>query len=583
MDDPTPPPSSNSPSFTIVGIGASAGGLSALRSFFAGFPKDSGLAFVIVVHLNPKKDSHLAELLEKHVSMPVQQVTETVPIEPNHIYVIPPNANLDTIDTHLRLSKLEEQRIKRAPIDHFLRTLATTHPHHAIGVILTGVGSDGTLGVREIKGKGGMVIVQDPTEAEFDGMPQSAIATGLADQVLLLKEMPEAIIRFARTNPKVEIPQDEEPPVKSALEENYSQAIHKIFTQIQNRTERDFSRYKSSTIFRRITRRMQIHQLEHLTDYLTLLREQPEEVQALADDLLITVTSFFRDPDVYSHLEKQVIPKLFANKRSNESIRVWSVGCATGEEAYSLAMLFVEQAPQLILPPLVQIFATDLHESSLQQAREGFYSGDITADVSPERIKRFFIKEAGGYRIRKEIREMVVFAPHNLLGDPPFSRLNLIVCRNLLIYLQRSIQRDVFELFHYALLPDGYLLLGSSETTENADLFISEEKKLCLYRKRNVPGPDLHLPVFPPLRSRIGRKVEPPQSEGEPIAYGTLHQHMVERYAPPSLLVTPDDKVVHLSENMGRYLIHPGGKITANVFKLVRKELRIELRAALYA
>lgn len=582
MDKSTQLQPADSPDFTIVGIGASAGGLSALKSFFSGFPKDSGLAFVIVVHLNPDKDSHLAELLAKHVAMPVQQVTKTVPIEPNHIYVIPPNANLDTIDTHLRLSELEERRRMRAPIDHFLRTLAATHYRHAIGIILTGVGSDGTLGVREIKGRGGMVIVQDPTEAEFDGMPQSAIATGLADQVLPLKEMAKAIIRFARTNPEVDIPEDEEALKESSPEEDHQKLLHKIFTQIQSHTGRDFDRYKPSTILRRITRRMQIHQIEQLADYLKLLRKEPDEIRTLADDLLITVTSFFRDTEVYNYLEQQAIPQLFADKTSNESIRVWSVGCATGEEAYSLAMLFVEQAPEPTLMPSVQIFATDLHEPSLNQAREGFYPGDITTDVSPERIKRFFIKEAGGYRIRKEIREMVVFAPHNLLGDPPFSHLNLVVCRNLLIYLQRNIQRDVIELFHYALLPDGYLLLGSSETIEHADLFLPENKKLCLYRKRNVPRPELHLPVFPPIKSWASQKAQVLKSDGETIAYGELHQQMVERYAPPSLLVSPDDKVVHLSENMGRYLIHPGGEITTSVFNLVREELRIELRAILY-
>ena len=561
----------------VVGIGASAGGLNALRSFFENVPADSGLAYVVVVHLAPEHKSHLSDLLQPAVRFPVQQVVENTLIETNNVYVIPPNANLSAIDTHLRLSKLEEQRQMRAPIDHFFRTLANTHDGHAIGVILTGTGSDGTLGLKEIKAKGGLVIVQDPNEAEFDGMPQSAIATGLVDKILPVAEIPGTLVRYIRTEPRVPLPAE-----SNETDHLERVLLPKILAILKTRTERDFSRYKSATIIRRITRRMQLNFIEDFNRYIGRLREHPEETRALADDLLITVTSFFRDPEVFDRLEAQVVPKLFDSKLSEDTLRVWSVGCATGEEAYSLAMILLEEAARRDVVPQIQIFASDLHKRSLDSAREGIYSGDIESEVSPERLKRFFQKENGGYRIRKEVRDLVVFAPHNLLGDPPFLRMNLIACRNLLIYLDRSVQRDVVDLFHYALAPDGYLLLGASETLEGSDFFRTEDKKVCLYRKRNVPAPEPRLPVFPLTRASIrgepDTKIELLQG---PIGYQDLHQNMLERYAPPSILVGPDDKLVHLSDHGGRYLVHPGGPLTSSAVKLVREELRIELRALL--
>jgi two-component system CheB/CheR fusion protein len=542
-------------------------------------PADSGLAFVVVVHLSPDHESHLADLLQPHVQFPIQQVTETTSLEANHVYVIPPNANISAIDTHLRLSKLEEERRQRAPIDHFFRTLASTHDGHSLGVILTGTGSDGTLGIKDIKANGGLIIVQDPTDAEYDGMPQSAIATGLADFILPVAEIPQCILRYDQTKPRVALPESDK-----EIEPGERALLQKVFTQLRARTDRDFSRYKRSTIMRRIARRMQVNYVEDLHVYIEKLREQPDEARALADDLLITVTNFFRDPDVFEKLEREVVPRLFENRGPAETLRVWSVGCATGEEAYSIAMLLLEEAGRHEMPPQIQIFASDLHKGSLQKAREGFYPGDIDTDVGAERLKRFFQKESGGYRIRKEVRDLVVFAPHNLLADPPFSRLDLIACRNLLIYLERDVQRAVIELFHYALNPEGNLLLGSAETVEASELFRVDDKKLCLYRKRNVPAPEPRLPVFPLTRTHLFAGSDPniPQL-AEPVAYGTLHQRMVEQYAPPSILISPDNKLVHLSERAGRFLVHPGGEPTANVFKLVRDELRIELRGLLQA
>ncbi|TWT90346.1 Chemotaxis protein methyltransferase [Pseudobythopirellula maris] len=567
----------NSPErFCLVGIGASAGGLAALKSFFADVPEGSGLAFVVVVHLSPEHKSHLAELLQPHVKIPVQQVTETVRLEPDHVYVIPPGANLDAVDTHLRLTELEASRQERAPIDHFFRTLAQTHDGQSIGVVLTGTGSDGTLGLREIKEMGGLVVVQDPSDAEYDGMPQSAVATGLVDLVLPLAEIPAALLKFVGTRPRLPKPEEGE-----TLSDDTRRLLQTVFSQIRARTGRDFTAYKRSTILRRITRRMQVNQIEELGAYVELLRASAEEVRTLAEDLLITVTNFFRDAEVFERLEKHVVPALFDRGDPDQPLRVWSVGCATGEEAYSLAILLLEEAARRDAPRPIQVFASDLHERSLHKAREGFYPGDIETDVSPERLERFFEKEDGGYRIRKEVRDLVVFAPHNLLGDPPFSRLDLISCRNLLIYLQRDLQPSVIELFHYALRGEGRLVLGTAETLEASELFELEDKRCCVYRRRNVPAPEPRLPVFPQTPLRLMNDAARSAPPAENVSYGVLHQRLVEQFAPPSLLVSSENKVLHVSASAGRYLEHPGGEMTTGVFKLVREELRLELRAAL--
>jgi two-component system CheB/CheR fusion protein len=567
----------SSPS-TLVGIGASAGGLEALKVLLPTLPGDDGLAFVIVVHLRPGQPSVMAEVLQPFSAMPVTQVTEDQEIEPNHIYVIPPGCNLSTIDSHLRLSKIQESHEGRAQIDHFLETLANTYAHRAIGVILSGTGADGSFGLKKIKEQGGLTIAQDPKEAQFDSMPQNAISTGQVDFVLPTRDISWHILRFATTQPRVEIAEPLEQTPAGDRE-----VLQSIMSQVRARTTMDFSKYKHSTVLRRIRRRMQLNQKELLADYLEYLRGNPTEANLLADEFLITVTKFFRDAEVFDHLEKQVIPELFKGKTASDSIRVWSVGCATGDEAYSLAMLLLEQAGRVAEPPHIEIFASDLHEPSLRRAREGLFPDTIEADVSAERLRRFFVKEENSYRIRVELREQVVFASHNLLRDPPFSRIDLIVCRNLLIYLQRDLQSDVIELFHYALNPGGLLLLGPSESIDRAALFQVENKQVCLYRRRNVPAPEPRLPVFP----QTFRRAAPFETTGlraQPTgSYGALHQKMVERYALPSLLVDQDFRIVHTSEHAGRYLQVPGGELSASVFRMAREELRIELRAALHA
>ena len=563
---------------TVVGIGASAGGLAALKAFFAKVPADSQLAFVVVVHLSPDHESHLSELLSTDASLPVEQVTQNTPLQPGHIYIIPPACNLNSIDSHLRLSEMETHRAQRAPIDHFFRTLAATHDGESIGVILTGTGTDGTLGIGEIKAKGGLTVVQDPNEAEYDGMPQSAIATGMIDLVLTIAEIPGAIARYVQVRPR--LPQR---AVTGQVDSEDQRSLQRIFAQLRTRTGRDFSRYKRSTILRRITRRMQLRNVEEIDEYLEVLQQHPEEVTALADDMLITVTNFFRDPTVFERLEKHVIPDLLKHKAAEDAFRVWSVGCATGEEPYSLAMLLIEATEHLDSPPRLQVFASDMHEQSLAKARDGFYPGDIQSDVTPKRLKRFFVEESGGFWIRNEVRELVVFVPHNLLGDPPFSRLDLIVCRNVMIYLQRDVQRDVIDLFHYSLLADGGLVLGTSETIDTSELFRADDKQLAIYRRRDVPAPETRLPVFP-LSQRTGTRAVPQQAAyaSLPTEYRTLHHSIVERFGPPSVLITPDDKAVYLAEMAGGFLCLPGGEITQNIFKLVREELRMELRAVVH-
>lgn len=559
---------------TVVGIGASAGGLAALKVFLARVPEDCGLAFAVAVHLSPDRDSHLAELLSAHAPIPIEQVNRTTLIEPNHVYIIPPNANLSLVDTHLRLSPLEEQRRERAPIDRFFRTLAK-RDGRAIAVVLTGSGSDGMLGVKDIKENGGFVIVQDPLEAEFDGMPQSAISTGFVDLVLPVAEIPEAILRLLSIHPRLPLADS------GQVSQDERILLNRMFTELRVRTGRDFTRYDRSTVLHRIARRMQLNSIEDFPAYVARLRERSEEVRGLANDLLAPITHFFRDAEVFERLEKIEIGRLFAKKGAGDAVRVWSVGCATGEEAYSLTMLLAEEAARHRDPPQIQVFASDQHSPSLETARKGFFLGDITADVSPERLKRFFQQGDGGFRVRSEIRDRVVFASHNVLADPPFSRLDLISCRNLLIYLERGVERDVMELFHYALNVDGELLLGRTETMRALDLFKVEDKKLRFFRKRDVPTRPLRMPAFPLTGTQLignGAAQTPPPSS--PISYGNLHHRMLQKYAP-SMLVGADDKILHLCGHAGHYLLAPGGEPTHSAVKMVREELRMELQAAL--
>jgi two-component system, chemotaxis family, CheB/CheR fusion protein len=569
--------------FLVVGLGASAGGIKAFKEFFTHVPPDSGMAYVVILHLSPEHESHLAEVLQVATEMPVMQVHGSVQIEPNHIYVIPPNKSLAMNDGHLALSEVKRIEERRAPVDIFFRTLADSKNAHAVSVVLSGTGSDGSMGMKRVKEMGGVCIVQDPREAEYSDMPRHSMATGLVDYVLPVSEIPRKIIAYRDRLERTRIPL--EPLERPETDE---QALRNIFTQLRVRTGHDFSNYKRATVLRRIERRINVHELSDLQAYAAFMREHQREAPALLKDLLISVTNFFRDCEAFEALERGFIRRLFEGKGLGDQVRVWVAGCATGEEAYTMAMMLAEFAETLTGAPTVQVFATDIDEQAIATAREGFYTEADVADVSPERLRRFFIKEADGYRVRRELRETVLFAHHNLIKDPPFSHLDLISCRNLLIYLNRTAQERVMQVFHFALNLGGFLFLGTSESVDGStDMFLVVDKEAHVYQSRAMAA-RLPLPVTD--QSVAMRVTELRQKEErlqetraiERLSYADLHQRLVEQYVPPSVVVNEEYDIVHLSERAGRYMQVAGGEPSHNLLKMVRPEIRMELRTALY-
>jgi two-component system CheB/CheR fusion protein len=560
---------------TVVGIGASAGGLAPLRTFFAALPSDTGMTFVVIVHLSPEHESMLPELLRSYTSMSVTQVQARTPMQPNHVYVIPPAKRLVVTEGCLDLENLDQPPGRRLQIDTFFRTLAEQHGDGA-AVILSGTGSDGAVGMRAVKEQGGLLLVQAPEEAEYDGMPKSAIATSLVDVIAPVAELAAQLVAAKRTKETLELPAEPQD-----LAQREQQTLTQILAQLRLRTGHDFGGYKEATLLRRIARRMELLQLNKLADYLLRLRQDGEEVDALYRDVLIHVTEFFRDAEAWSVLAKEVVPQLFTGKSAGDAVRVWTVGCATGEEAYSAAMLLLEHAAQLDRPPHIQIFASDLGRLALDFARKGVYPEAIAADVPETRLARFFVHENSHYQVRSEVRELVLFAPHNLLQDPPFSKLDLVICRNVLIYLQRPVQEHVFEAFHYALRQTGYLFLGSAESTEGVtELFDTVDKRHRLYRRSEVYDRRLLLPALPILPHGH----HPLQVETTAAAPGAEEQHrlLLEEVGLPGLLVDEQQRVLHFSESAWRYLAHPAGPPTEDLLRLVRPELQSELRLALH-
>ncbi|MFW6053701.1 MAG: chemotaxis protein CheB, partial [Persicimonas sp.] len=564
----------------VVGIGASAGGVAALQTFFKNVPADTQVAYVVVMHLSPEHESHLQDVLQNVSPVPVTQVSKRTPMEPGRVYVIPPDKNIQITDGHLIVTEFEEPRGQRAPIDVFFRTLARTHPD-GIGVILSGSGTDGTMGMKAIKEEGGVLIVQLPDEAEYDAMPKSAIATGLIDFVLPADQIAAKVEELAANADVGPLTSEDE------IGADEEATLRKILVQLQARTGHDFSGYKRNTLFRRIARRMRVCQVDSLEDYLEYLRRNQSEAAALQKDFLISVTDFFRDPDAFAALAETAIEDLVEHCPKDREMRIWVPGCATGEEAYSLAILLLEAADRFENAPSFQLFATDLDEGALAYAREGSYPHAIATDVSEERLRRFFISEGPNFRIKRELREMVLFATHDLLKDPPFSQISLISCRNLLIYLQRDLQSKVFELFHYALESDGYLFLGGSESAESAqDLFRSVDKRHRIYQAKPKPAHMHHrLPALPlsttPRVSRQIHKRTPNIEIPRPATDFETHEQSLEAHAPPSLLVDENFDVIHLSKHAGRYLQMPGGTPTSNAVKLVSSALRLDLRSGL--
>jgi two-component system CheB/CheR fusion protein len=588
-------PMPDSHGFMIVGIGASAGGVRALKEFFANVPERSGMAYVAVLHLSPTHESQLAEVLQQSTPMPVAQVTEQVWIEPDHVYVIPPNKSLTIRGGSLVLSEVTGFEERRAPIDIFFRTLGETHRENAACVVLSGTGADGSMGLKRVKERGGLAVAQSPDEAEFPDMPRHAIDTALVDYVLPIAEMPARLVAY-RDSLCAVLTDEEEAAAAAAGREagagpgggGEDVALASVLARLRRLTGHDFTNYKHSTVRRRIERRIGVTQTADLAAYARHIDENPEEARALLKDLLISVTNFFRDQEAFAGLESAVIPKLFENKGERGHVRAWVAGCATGEEAYTVAMLLWEYAEGLDAPPSVQVFASDIDDDALRTARAGFYTLNDLADVSPERLRRFFTKAGAGYRVRRELRETVLFARHDLLKDLPFSHLDLVTCRNLLIYLNRAGQARALGAFHFSMNPGGYLFLGGSETTGGAsDLFVSVNKEGHTYRARAaVPRPVLQVPPVAtlmtagPAPARVERWQEP--SARARISYLDLHRRLLEMHAPPSVLVNAEHEIVHLSESAGRYLHLPGGEPSYNLLEVVRPEMRLELRGALF-
>ena len=565
--DPTKP--------TIVTIGASAGGVTALQRFFEALPEQAGAAFVVVMHLDPDHRSELPQILAGRTRMPVIQVNERQKLEADHVYVIPPDRRVELIDHEISPTVFDEPRGRRAPIDGFLRS-ATERTGDCFALILSGAGSDGAIGVRAVKEAGGIILVQAPEEAEYSSMPRSAIASGVADFILPVRDLAARLVELIRI--KRTVKQPEEPEVDEEL-------LRRVLAHLRVRTGHDFSKYKRSTVLRRLARRMQVTRTENLSEYYEALRESADEAQALLSDLLISVTTFFRDHDAFEALATQVLPGLFEGRELDATIRVWVSGCATGEEAYSIAMLLQEEAAKHELRPSIQMFGSDLDARALAVAREGRYPASIEADVSEDRLRRFFIREGEGYRVRQELRDTILFAIHDLLKDPPFSHVDLISCRNVLIYLDRDLQDQVCNTFRYALNPGGFLLLGASETADSpSGLFRTVDRSARIYKPMQTGDkPRLFPRLLGPATMRdqtalVGRHVSPSAALSE----AALHRRVLEKVAPPSILVDDMHRVIHLSENAGRYLQPSGGLLSGDVVDLSRPELRFELRSALH-
>jgi len=580
--------------FPVVGIGASAGGLEALCTLFRQMPADSGMAFVIVLHLSPDHQSVADRILQETTSMPVRQVTEPVPIERNHVYVISPANRLSTNDGYLRVTPANRRRGDHVAIDLFFRDLADVHKDHAFCVVLSGSGADGAVGLSRIKEQGGVTLVQAPDDAQYDSMPRAAIDTGMVDIVLPAAEIPQKLLELWQNASRVKLPRIDDDTLPPALgtragdPQASEPLLEEILLQLRSVTGHDFQHYKRATVLRRIERRLHVTGQADLGTYLCYLEQHREEATALLADMLIGVTNFFRDREAFEALERHVLPQLVSQSEPAEGageIRIWSAGCSTGEEAYSLAMLACEQLAVEQRDSQVQVFATDLDERAISVARAGSYPEGIVTDVPPSRLRQFFVKEDQRYRVRKDIREKVLFARHNLLSDPPFSQIGLIVCRNLLIYLDREIQEDILQMFHYALRPGGYLFLGSAESADLAgELFTVVDKRNRIYRARDVsavgrrsgrqlPGLEINrLPQATGGQDKPGRKP----------AYAEVHHRALARRTPPSLIIDGEGTILHLSEGVGRFMQLAGGELSHNLLNLVLPSLRLALRSTLF-
>ncbi|WP_281299175.1 chemotaxis protein CheB [Flavobacterium limnophilum] len=562
--------------FPIVGIGASAGGLETLEQFFAKMPQNTGMAFVIIQHLDPNHIGMMPELLQRMTTMKVIQVTDSLKVKPNCVYIIPPNKSMSILNGSLHLFAPIETHGIRLPIDIFFRSLADDRQEKSIGIILSGMGSDGSLGLKAIKEKNGIVIVQEPSTAKFDGMPRSAVETVIADIIAPVEELPAKLINIVKFIPL----KKNDPEIDSKNKSN----LDKIIILLREQTGHDFSLYKKSTLFRRIERRKGIHQIDKIQNYVRFMQENPKETEILFKELLIGVTSFFRDTAVWEKLKEQVLPEMLEKLPNGYVMRAWVTGCSTGEEAYSLAITFKEVMEKIKKHRNIslQIFATDLDIDAIEKARKGIFPPNIITDVSPERLSRFFIVENDGFRINAGIREMVVFAPQNVIKDPPFTKLDILTCRNMLIYMEAELQKKIIRLFNYSLNPGGIMVLGSAETlgTDNEGFEILDAKLKIFKRSQKPTSPGLL--DFPssfsiPNKTNIKALTTPVIEEN---IQTLANQILLQRFAPASVLVSEKGDIIYITGRTGKYLEPVAGKANWNIFAMLRDDLKLELPIA---
>jgi two-component system, chemotaxis family, CheB/CheR fusion protein len=583
-EDGGEPRSNSKNDFLVVAIGASAGGIEACKELVEYLPSDAGMAFVVIQHLDPRHESILAELLSKKTEMRVQEIKDGAVVEANHVYVIPPNAALSISNRMLQLGPREESRGMHMPIDHFMRTLAQERGNRAIGVILSGSGSDGTLGMAEIQAHGGVTFAQDDVSAKYNNMPRSAVAAGCVDHVLPPRAIARELARLAR-HPYVADDHSAETETIAAAENS---GLSTIFHLLRRSTGVDFTHYRQTTILRRIQRRMVVQKIDKLEEYVKYVHTNPAEIKSLYQDMLINVTSFFRNPHVFDALKSKVYPAILKNRAQGNSIRIWNPGCASGEETYSLAIALLETLGDRAMQVPIQFFGTDVSESSIVKARSGIYPENIQEDVSAERLRIFFTKIDHGYRISKSIRDMCIFAQHNVLNDPPFSQMDLICCRNLLIYLEPMLQNKVISLFHYASRPTGYLVLGSSEGVGvAAQLFAAEDRAHKVFAKKSTLA---HQPVSFSVNQSAERAAyapagvpaRPPDSSWNYVeAQKEFDRRLLSQFAPATVFVNEDLEVIHTRGNVNRYLKLAPGRASLSILKMAREGLLLDLRNAI--
>jgi len=574
-------PSESRNDLLIAAVGASAGGIEAFTELMSNLATDTGMAFVLVQHLDPEHHSMLTELLSKKTTMRVKEVVNGMTVEPNHVYVIPPNATMSISNHTLQLAPRSEGRGLHMSIDHFMRALAEEQGNRAIGVLLSGSGTDGTAGLAEIQAHGGVTFAQDEESAKYDSMPRSAVAAGCVDYVLPPKAIARELGRIAR-HPYLVRDQIHE---LAAAENN---GLNLVFNLLRKSTGVDFTHYRQTTILRRIHRRMVVHKMDKIDEYVKYLQTNPAETKALYQDMLINVTSFFRNPKMFDALKAQIFPPIIKNRSVEGSLRIWTPGCASGEETYSVAIALLEYLGDKASQTHVQFFGTDISESGISKARSGLYPENILADVSPERLRRFFTKVEGGYRISKTIRDMCIFAQHNVLNDPPFSQMDLICCRNLLIYLEPVLQNKVIALFHYATRSGGYLVLGTSEGVGTAtNLFSIEDRTHKVFLKKST---GVRQPVTFALSSRGDRheygafRIPPKQPDTSwnfLEAQKEFDRRLLSQYTPATVFINEDLEIIHTRGNVDRYLKLAPGRASLSILKMAREGLLLDLRNAL--